>query len=174
MKKFVCLSFLLALLTSYAQENLTYQIPVKEILELANAPTTPSLQMDSQGEVIVFLYRNRFKSINELSEKELRLGGLRINPVTNIGSRQRYYSDIKVRNGRHAEESAVKGLPHNARISNFSFSPNEKMDAFTNTTVSGVELWLLDLKNSQARPLTSPILNANSGSPYIWFRDGST
>ena len=158
----------------YAQENVTYQVPPDEILELADAPTTPTLRMDSRGETIVFLYSNRFKSIAELSEKEMRLGGLRINPITNIGSRMRYYSELKVRNGRFGDEIEVKGLPDNARIANFSFSPDEKMAAFTNTTTAGVELWLLDLANANARPVTRAVLNGNSGQPYIWFKDSSS
>lgn len=172
MKKILICSFLFTAILGYSQENVTYKLPPKEILELADAPTTPSLQMDSQGEVIVFLYRSRFKTIAELSEKELRLGGLRINPITNIGSRQTYYSDLKVRNGRFGNEVSVEGLPDNPRIANFSFSPDEKSAAFTNTTETGVELWLLDFENAKARPLTPAVLNANSGQPYIWFKDG--
>jgi hypothetical protein len=43
---------------------------------------------------MVFLYRDAFKTIAELSKEELRLGGLRIDPATNIGSRTRYYNHI--------------------------------------------------------------------------------
>ncbi len=95
--------------------------------------------MDSKGENMIFLYRSNFKSIDELSETEMRLGGLRINPMTNIRSRQRYYTDVKVRTGRKGNESAVKGLPENRRFANFSWSPNQKMIAFTNTANNGVE-----------------------------------
>ena len=174
MKNIIFCSFLCISLLGFAQENVTYQVPPDEILELADAPTTPTLRMDSQGETIVFLYSNRFKSIAELSEKELRLGGLRINPITNIGSRMRYYSELKVRNGRFGDEIAVKGIPDNARIANFSFSPDEKLAAFTNTTTEGVELWLLDLKTANARPVTRAVLNGNSGQPYIWFKDSGS
>ena len=62
------LIFILFLNTSsFAQENLTYQKPPQDILELAEAPLAPSVQIDSRGENIVFLYRNNFKSIEELS-----------------------------------------------------------------------------------------------------------
>ena len=34
---------------------------------------------------MVYLYRDNYKTIEQLSEKELRLAGLRINPKKNIG-----------------------------------------------------------------------------------------
>ena len=115
MKRLLVCFLLLISLQFTAQENIGYQLPPDEILELADAPLAPSLRMDSQGEKMFFLYRNNFKSIAELSETEMRLGGLRINPKTNIGSRITYYTNIKVRNGRNAEDKQVTGLPENGR-----------------------------------------------------------
>ena len=86
--KNIILSFaFLLILNSYAQQSLKYQQPSEEILELADVDLAPGVQIDSKGEYMVLLYRNQYKSIAELSESELRLAGLRINPVTNIGSR---------------------------------------------------------------------------------------
>ncbi|MEN8228197.1 MAG: hypothetical protein ABFS38_08590, partial [Bacteroidota bacterium] len=42
------------------------------------------------------LYRDAFKTIAELSQKEVRLAGLRIDPATNIGSRVTYYNNIEI------------------------------------------------------------------------------
>jgi len=57
-----------------AQENLDYQKPPQEILELIDVPLAPSTLIDSDAEMMIFLYRDQFKSIAELSEEELRLG----------------------------------------------------------------------------------------------------
>jgi len=156
---------------SYSQDNLTYQEPPKEILDLAEAPLAPLMRMDDKGENFVFLYRSNFKSIAELSETELRLGGLRINPITNISSRQRYYIDIKVRVGRNSTEESPSGLPSTRRFSNFSWSPNQKMMTFTNTINNGVELWLLDIESKTVKKITDANLNANTGNPVSWFKD---
>jgi len=87
MKKMIyCLLAFGFLFPGYAQENLTYQKPPKEILELVDVTLAPSTLIDSKGEMMVLLYRDQYKSIAELSETELRLGGLRINPVTNISA----------------------------------------------------------------------------------------
>jgi len=157
----------------YAQENVSYQLPHYNILDLADAPLAPSLRMDSKSDKMLFLYRSNFKSIAELSETEMRLGGLRINPVTNIGSRQNYYTDIKIRNGRNNDNVAVKGLPENGRYAYFSFSPDETKVAFTNTTETGVELWVLDFNTATASKLTDATINANMRSPFAWFKDNN-
>jgi hypothetical protein len=82
---------------AFAQEKLTYQKPPKEILELVDVERAPSVRIDNKGEFMVLLYRDGYKTLAELSETELRLAGLRINPKTNIGSRTTYYKNIKVK-----------------------------------------------------------------------------
>jgi len=161
-------------LCGFSQENLTYQKPPQEILELAEAPLAPSMRMDHKGENFVFLYRSNFKSIEELSETEMRLGGLRINPKTNISSRERYYTNIKVRAGRNNKEITAKGLPEKGRYANFLWSPNQKMMAFTNTVTTGVELWILDIESNSVKKITDATLNANTGRPFSWFKDNSS
>ncbi len=174
MKKVLLLAVLILSSLGFSQDNVTYQKPSQEIHELAEAPLAPSIRMDSKGENMIFLYRSNFKGIDELSETEMRLGGLRINPKTNINSRQSYYNDVKVRKGRKGVESDVEGLPQNGRFANFSWSPNQKMAAFTNTVNSGVELWLLDIESKSAKRLTEPNLNANTGRPFAWFKDNNS
>ncbi len=174
MKKIILLIVLFSSFVGFSQENVTYQKPPKEILELAEAELAPSIRMDSEGVNMIFLYRSNFKSIEELSEKEMRLGGLRINPKTNINSRQRYYTNIKLRTGRSGEESIVSGLPENGRFAYFSWSPNQKKVAFTNTVSSGVELWLLDIESKSVKKLTDDNLNANTGRPFVWFKDNNS
>ena len=93
------LHLLLALLIAFsvnAQENIKYQKPSKEILDLVEFERPPSVQYDEEKNYMVFLYRNNYKTIETLSAKELRLGGLRIDPKTNIGSRTTYYHNVKI------------------------------------------------------------------------------
>lgn len=171
MKSLLTCCLFLFLISGYAQENLTYQNPHKNILDLAEAPLAPSIRMDSEGKNIVFLYRSAYKTIEELSETEMRLGGLRINPVTNIGSRTRYNTDIKVKNDKNGNPKAVAGLPENGRYANFSWSPNQKYMSFTNTVSTGAELWLLDIAHATATKLTPAKLNANMGNPAVWMKN---
>ncbi|HBR53083.1 MAG TPA: S9 family peptidase [Flavobacteriaceae bacterium] len=172
MKKLsILIAFLFLALTVCAQENTEYQKPPKEILDLVDAPLAPSVLMDDAAENVILLYRDAFKSIEELSETELRLGGLRINPKTNIGSRTNYYNNIKVKKATDTKATQVTGLPENPRLSNFSWAPNQKYIACLNTTTNGVEVWLLEIEKGAARKITSPTVNANMGDALNWFKN---
>ena len=174
MKHLLSICLLLFVGIGFGQENLSYQKPHQNILELAEAPLAPSIRMDSKGENMVFLYRSAYKTIEELSETELRLGGLRINPVTNIGSRTRYYTDAKIRNGKSGNPKQISGMPENGRFANFSWSPDQKFMTFTNTVSNGAELWLLDILNASAKKITDANLNANMGNPVTWFKNSQS
>ncbi|MGC6430170.1 MAG: prolyl oligopeptidase family serine peptidase [Jejuia sp.] len=171
MKKLLLFLFLSLNLLISAQENLTYQKPSDEILELADVELAPGVQIDSKGEKMVLLYRNQYKSIQELSETEMRLAGLRINPVTNIGSRTNYITNIKVKNVEDKDAVQVTGLPKDARLSGFRWSPDESMIACLNTTPKGVEVWVLDIDKAKVTKLTDANVNANMGSTINWFKD---
>lgn len=160
--------------TLKAQVDIAYQKPPKEILELADAPQTPSVLIDDKGENIVLVHRNKYKSIRELSQSELRLAGLRINPVTNIGSRTTFYNNLSLMKVGEQEEVQIDGLPEEPALSNFKWSPDQSGLAFTHTTDKGVELWLLDLSSAKARRVTNDLLNANLNQPYFWFPDGKS
>ena len=148
MKTLLTAIILLIVFKITAQENIKYQKPSKEILNLVEFESPPSVLYDEQKNYMVFIYRNNYKSISDLSEKELRLGGLRINPKTNIGSRVTFYNNVKIKKlkAKNGTVNQVKGLPKNPKLSNFSWSPDQTKIALTNTTSQGVELWLLDLK----------------------------
>ncbi|WP_188461718.1 prolyl oligopeptidase family serine peptidase [Marivirga lumbricoides] len=174
MKKLMPILLLLLLATfAKAQESLKYQKPPTEILELVEAPLAPSVLIDKKGENVILLFRDPYKSIAELSEQELRLGGLRINPKTNIGSRTTYYNNIKTKKALKPSNTEVKGLPENPRLANFNWSPDQQKIAFTHTTDKGVQVWVLDIKTSSAKKLTDEIVNANMGNPLEWQKDNS-
>ncbi len=61
----------------------------------------------------------------------------------------------------------------NARLANVRYSPDQTMLSFTNTTVQGIEVWVLYIENAEVRKLTDPNVNANLGSPVEWFKDNN-
>ncbi|UCD60730.1 MAG: S9 family peptidase [Flavobacteriaceae bacterium] len=175
MKLSIYMVLLLFLVKVQAQESLTYQKPSKEILELVDVTRAPSVIVDDNKDFMLLLYRDAFKSIEEISQEELRLGGLRINPKTNIGSRVTYYNNLKIKS-LHSNESEiiqVSGLPEEPKLTNFSFSPDQKKIACTNTTSSGVEVWVVDILKQSAKKLTEPKVNANLRNVINWFEDGN-
>ncbi|MCX6329254.1 MAG: S9 family peptidase, partial [Bacteroidia bacterium] len=171
-KTIVILITLLGLnLFSNAQENLTFQKPSAEILALADYERAPTVTMDSKKEYMLLSYRDTYKSLSDLYQEEMRLGGLRINPVTNIASTITYINKLKIRKIAASDEIQVTGLPQNPRISYISMSPNEKKIAFTHTADKGVELWVLDVETARAERLTEAVVNANLGNPISWLND---
>ena len=156
---------------SNAQENITFQKPSAEILKLADFERAPSVFMDSKKEWLIFSYRNTYKSLDDLNQEEMKLAGLRVNPITNISSTLTYVNNLKIRKINDKSETQVKGLPTNPKIAYSTFSPDEKKLAFTNTVSNGVELWILDLATATAKKISNANLNANLGSPFVWYKD---
>ena len=174
MKNIIITYIFLFTLFGIAQENQTYQKPPKEILDLVEAPLAPSVLISDDGEYMVMLYRNYYKSIAELSETELRLAGLRINPKTNIGSRTNYYNNIKIKAPKAKTPTQINGLPENPRLANFKWSPDQTKIAVTNTTEDGVAIWVLDLEKASVSKITDSNVNANMGDVINWFKDGES
>ncbi|HEX8563062.1 MAG TPA: prolyl oligopeptidase family serine peptidase [Flavobacterium sp.] len=169
--RFLFLLLLIGCVPAFAQENLTYQKPPKSILDLADYERAPSVAMDTKKQYMLLSYRSTYKTLDDLNQDELRLGGLRINPVTNISSTVTYINNIKIAKISDGAEKQVGGLPATPKISNLSWSPDEKKIAFANTTATGVELWFVDVASGKAVKLTGPTVNANLGNPFSWFSD---
>lgn len=156
-----------------AQTDIKYQTPPQPIADLANAPSTPAVSIDSKGEWMVFLLQQELPSIAELAQPELRLAGLRINPNTNGPSRVGYTVGIKLRKLMGKEEIEIKGMPANPLISNVSWSPDEKKIAFTHTTDKHIELWVIDVATATAKRVGDFALNAVLGNPFEWISDSN-
>lgn len=170
-RSLVALAIFLVHSFGFSQENLEYQKPPKEILELFDFERTPSVLMDSDKKIMLLSYRNTYKSLDDLNQEEMRLGGIRINPDHNISSTITYINNLKIRKVSESSEKQVSGLPTNPRIANLTWSPDETKIAFTHTGEKGLELYLVDIATVSAKKISTQPLNANLGNPITWFRD---
>ena len=168
-----------------ASASLDYQSPSPEIAALAKAALPPVVAADSHGRYLLQLSRDLYPGIKSLSEPELRLAGLRVNPDKNISSRLRYYTGISIQllenpkrdpnaTDSRAATVPVSNLPTGAQIAYVTWSPDEQRVAFTLTEATGVALWVLELASAKARQLTEPNLNANLGRPFTWDADSQS
>ena len=133
---------------TFAQEELGYQLPKKELLELVDVNLAPQVLSNSKNSVMVLISRSTYKSIADLSKAELRIAGLRVDPKRYIGSRTTYYNKVQIIDLSEGKDPiAVKGLPNEPQLTNFKWSPDEKKIAMTHTTDDRVELWVLDIDN---------------------------
>ena len=67
MKNILSLLLLLSTTIVFSQENIPYQKPSSEILELVEFDRPPAVIYDDDKNYLVFLYRDNYKSIEELS-----------------------------------------------------------------------------------------------------------
>lgn len=158
-------------ISSQAQNALTYQTPPKAIADLVNAPITPQASFSRSGEFMLLLERAGNPSIEELAQPELRIAGIRINPATNGPSRGGSVENVKLKNTRTGKEQDIKGLPSNSKLGNFSLSKDEKFAAMTHTSNTGISLWVVDLTTLEAKKLTDEIVNSAYGNAITWTPD---
>jgi dipeptidyl aminopeptidase/acylaminoacyl peptidase len=173
-KLLLTLPFILFFTTLFSQLEVEFQKPPKEILNLVDIDPTPYFWIDSKGDKGVFLEQNAFKSLEDLAEEEVRLGGLRIDPKTNGQSRKTYYKSLSVKDLKSNKEILANGLPDKPRLSDFSWSPDEKYFSFTHTDSKGISLWIMNVATGKCQKLTPSNLNAVFGRPYSWCPDNES
>ncbi|WP_236705197.1 hypothetical protein [Hymenobacter sp. AT01-02] len=133
MKKLLLSATLLLVAVVSEGQDFKYQTPPKALQDLLLAPPTPRVSLASNGRTMALLQVQDFPTVAELAQPELRLAGLRINPRTNGQSRVSYAVGIKLKTLPTGAEIEVKGLPVQARISDVSWSPDNKTIAFALT-----------------------------------------
>ncbi len=112
--------------------------------------------------------------IAEVAQPELKLAGLRFNPVNNAESRAGYYSALTLLDVATGHARPVRGVPADGRIRQPSWSPDGKHVAFTVARPTRVELWVVDVAGGDARPVGD--LRINGAQPTRacnWLGDSS-
>jgi dipeptidyl aminopeptidase/acylaminoacyl peptidase len=148
-----------------------YMQPPAPIPQILDAEPTPFVTVAPGGERLAILTRDNLPTIAELSEPELRLAGMRINPRTSGPSRERFMNGVTFQS--IADGSRIEAaLPVGVQLSDPAWSPDGTMLAVVNTTAAGLELWVVDASDGAARRITDVPLNGTLGSPFTWMPDG--
>ena len=153
-----------------SQEPLKYQLPPEEIVRIVDAPVTPVISVSSDKMNILIIQRPSIITIRELSEEELRIGGMRINPLNNGPSRQTYNKGYKLMNIDGTNERSIAGLPSDPALGSPGWSPDGKMVAFTNTKQENIELWVCDVNLLKTWKIADH-LNLATGNSFSWLSD---
>jgi len=146
-----------------------YKMPPKAIADIVDASALPGISISPDKNQILIMERSTLTSIEELSQPELKLAGLRINPITNGRSRASYYTGLTIQNFKSGKQKKVKGLPPDGRISNVSWSPDGKNIAMAITKGNRINLYIVNVKNAKAKLLFKSGLNAIYGTPFYWI-----
>ena len=140
----------------------SYKQPPKEIMDVLNAPATPSTSVSPARDKIALLLPLRYPPISELAQPMLRIAGLRINPNTNGQHRQPYSVSLTLKNVADGKETPVS-FPSGAKLISAQWSPDGKQIAVGNITATGVELWVVDTASAKARKINNVMVNTAFG-----------
>src|SRR5579885_390407 len=115
-----------ALTPAAGADELKYQSPPGPIARIVDVPPTPSASLSPDRRTALLIERPSFMSIEEVSQPELRLAGIRINPKTNGPSRGSYISKLYLLDltTPQAKPVFIEGLPANDHLSYPSWSPD--------------------------------------------------
>ncbi len=179
-----------------------YLTPPAVIVDILDAPPTPSVIVGPTRDVVVFVEQRSMPPIAHLARPMHRLAGFRIDPrnsgpwrapeiaaltvarleggepVSGAGDGGQARSDA----GRPASAGPAPGegnrdirvrAPRGTTLGWPRFSPDGSHLSYAVLRDTGIELWVVDLAAGQPRPLTSASLNATWGEPCEWLADSS-
>lgn len=154
------LALLLSSSAAFAAE--VYRKPSKAVLDVLESPTIPVLSVSPTGAEALSGQLVRYPPISELSQRMLRLAGMRINPQTNGLHTATYDSKLVLWKIVSGAQTAVQ-LPANAKANAERWSPDGAHFAFANTTASAIELWIGDAATGKTHKVEGVRLNAVMG-----------
>jgi dipeptidyl aminopeptidase/acylaminoacyl peptidase len=151
-------SLLLVITTFVLAGETTYQKPPKAVLDVLNAPLTPTISVSPQHDYAILMQPVRYPSIAEVAQPMLRLAGIRIDSNTNGMHLAPNYTSFAIKRLSDGGDVHVT-LPGAPNLSAPIWSPDGKQFAFTNTTAKGIELWIGATATGQTRPIEGAAIN---------------
>ena len=178
MKKIFKLSFLAFLMSVtftslFAQETAGYQAPPKVIADLLLAPPTPSISVNGSAKYMLVMERNSYPTVEELGQPELKIAGLRINPLNASLTRQTYINRLVLKQIGSDKALAIKGLPNSLAALNPTWNPSENKIAFFNVLANSVDVYVIDIASLTCKKINTASANLVLGNTLIWLDDAN-
>lgn len=140
--------------------------------DMVTVKPTPGVSVDDRGAWMLFTETSSYASVEELAKPEVRVAGLRINPLNFSPSRQNFIHNLYLKNISSGKTFTISGLPTPLYASGISWSSDNKKIAFTHTSQSRVDLYVIDVATQKASKLNKTALNTVTGS-YSWYNNNS-
>jgi dipeptidyl aminopeptidase/acylaminoacyl peptidase len=166
------LFLLLITITVKAQDDGSYKTPPKAITDMLLAKASPNVSLDDKGEWMLLTESSSYPAVEELARPELKIAGLRINPANYAPSRQNFVNNLYLKSVNGNKEFKITGLPSPLYAGSISWSPNDKKIAFTQTTSTAVDLYVIDVATQKAKKVNKAALNVIGGG-YQWYDDNT-
>ena len=165
---------------SDASSETGYLTPPEAIVDILDAPPTPTVIVGPTRDVAVFVEQRSMPPIGWLGRPMHRLAGYRIDPRNSGPWRAPEIAALTVvrldveSGTRKAGADDVRVLaPRGTTLGWPGFSPDGSHLSYAVLRDTGIELWVVDLSTGRPRPLTSASLNATWGNPCEWLADDS-
>ncbi len=154
-----------------------YRLPPVALQDIVDAARAPALSLSPRRDIVAVVQTPPLPGIAEVAQPELKLAGLRINPRTCASSRFSFGADLALLEVATRKERRIRGLPRGLRLSDLSWSPDQRQLAFTHVALKGergaVELWVVDIAECKARKLSPQPLSAVLTRGFNWLPDSS-
>lgn len=148
-----------------------YRLPPQVIVDMLDAPPTPSVSVSPDGSTMVLVHRENLPPIREMARPMERLAGMRLDASTNGRHGPRRYVGLTVRDVETGAERDLE-LPADVGVGYPSWSPDSERFAFTLTEADGIELWVYDLAGDHAAAIADGMNLAAGG--FQWMNDSRT
>jgi dipeptidyl aminopeptidase/acylaminoacyl peptidase len=159
-------------LQSVANDN--YRTPDPALAALVDAPLQPASNVSPDNRWLAAFERKWVKSLEELARDELKLAGIRIDPVSFSRSRSSGYDSLILHDLSTGDVMSVDGLPEGARMFSPSWSSDSAYLAFVLDHQGKRTLWVYDVAAGESRQVAAQPLNGVlTSTPYSWLPDAS-
>ncbi len=148
-----------------------YRLPPPEVVRILDAATAPAVSVSPDRRWLVLAHRRNMPSIADMAQPMLRLGGRRINPLTNGRFSPPLITGFSVMRVKDGFERSLD-LPFEEGWGSPVFSPRGTLFFVTRDTDDGIELWVGDVESASAHRLLGPELNGARGAPCRWMPAG--
>jgi dipeptidyl aminopeptidase/acylaminoacyl peptidase len=145
-----------------------YLEPPAAVARILDAPQTPVVSLSPSRQWMLLMERPSLPGIAEVAAPDLRLAGIRLNPLTNGPTRSATFTGLVLRQVNGTAEQKVQ-TPVGARLGNVQWSPDGSRVAFSVTGDDGIALWVAETASGQAHQILGPRLNAATGQPCAWL-----
>jgi dipeptidyl aminopeptidase/acylaminoacyl peptidase len=157
------------------QTESDYRTPPPEIIAAVDVPAPPQVSLSPDGKWILLLQGPAMLTIDDLSQPELKLAGVRFNPERHDQSRLPYAHSLSLVRIADGTSRPVNGLPASPRVRFASWAGDSSAVAFVVSTPAGAELWVLDPATSAARRVSTRFLNQSlPRRSFEWLSDSRT
>jgi dipeptidyl aminopeptidase/acylaminoacyl peptidase len=172
MNNLYCFFFILFLGLSQAFCQQAYQKPPQAVLDVLNAPLSPTVFIDPTAQKMLMAQPSLYPSIADLAEPMLPLAGVRVNPRTNMErSYIFYWESLSLKDIATGKETPIRLPPEVKRIEGIKWNAAGNMVAFINESEGGADLWVLDAVACQAKKIAGVKINPLLDNYLKWMPD---